>query len=78
VVLCNLSNIDLAMKRRVGTGLMPIIEVHLEAVGLGPTSDFVSATVFLAQFEPVIDVARSGRLTEGKLKRRDIASWPSP
>ena len=43
-------------------GLMGVIEVHLLAVGSGPTLDYVDATAFLAQFEPTIDVALRRRL----------------
>jgi hypothetical protein len=56
VTTCNLANLDTAMMKRVGTGLMPIIEIHLHAVGGGP--DFESATQFLAQFDRLIDIAR--------------------
>jgi hypothetical protein len=62
VTTCNLANLDLAMKRRVGTGLMSVIEIHLLAVGGGPELDFESATEFLAQFEPIIDLARRRKI----------------
>lgn len=57
LTICNLSNLDVAMMR-VGTGLLPIIEIHLYAVGGGPTLDYADATVFLAQFDRLLDVTR--------------------
>ena len=39
-------------------GLMQIIEVHLLAVGGGPTLDFEDAAAFLAGFETVIEKVR--------------------
>lgn len=53
VTLANLSNINAAMRG----GLLPVIEVHLMAVGGGPTLDHRDATDFLAVFQPLIDVA---------------------
>ena len=57
MTMCNLTNLE-AMRG----GLMGVIEVHLLAVGSGPTLDYVDATAFLAQFEPTIDVALRRRL----------------
>jgi len=37
---------------------LDIIEVYLFATGDGPTLDYADATAFLAQFEPLIDLAR--------------------
>ena len=58
VTFCNLANLDAAM----GGGLMQIIEVHLLAVGGGPTLDYADATAFLAEFKPMIDLARRRRI----------------
>jgi hypothetical protein len=57
-MMCNLSNIDAAMRG----GLMDLIEVQLMCVGAGPTLDFEDATAFLAAFQPVIDMALARRL----------------
>ena len=54
ILIANLSNIDAAMKKH-GTGLMPVIEMHLRAVGCGPELDYESAVALLAVFQPVID-----------------------
>ena len=54
VMMSNLSVLDLAMKNRIGTGLLPIIELHLRAVGGGPTHNYENATEFLRMFEPVV------------------------
>jgi hypothetical protein len=62
VTFANLSNIDLALQRRTGTGLMPVVEMHLRAVGGGPTLDYADATAFLAEFKPMIDMAREDQL----------------
>src|SRR6476660_7121272 len=54
VTFCNLSNLNAAMRG----GLLDLIEVHLLAVGGGPTLDFADAAEFLAGFEPLIEKAR--------------------
>jgi hypothetical protein len=59
VTMCNLSNLDTAMRG----GLMQIIEVHLLAVGGGPALDYADATAFLAGFEAVIEKVRRRRLS---------------
>jgi hypothetical protein len=56
--MCNLSNIDAAMRG----GFMSVIEVHLMCVGGGPTLDYADATAFFAKFQPMIDMARKRRL----------------
>jgi hypothetical protein len=61
-ILANIATLDLAMKNRVGSGLMPIIELHLLAVGGGPTLDYESATAFFAQFKPLVDLARKPKI----------------
>jgi hypothetical protein len=53
VTMCNLANIDTAMRR----GILSVIEVQLMCVGAGPTLDFEDATAFLAEFQPLIDMA---------------------
>jgi len=58
VTFCNLSNLNAAMRG----GLLDLIEVHLLAVGGGPTLDFADAAEFLAGFEPLIEKARRRRL----------------
>jgi hypothetical protein len=58
VMMSNLETLDLAKKRRTGGGLMPVIEMHLRAVGCGPSLDYESAAAFLAQFQPLVDMAR--------------------
>jgi hypothetical protein len=55
VVYANLANLNAAMRG----GLLDVIEVHLMAVGGGPTLDFADATAFLAGFQPMIDMARA-------------------
>jgi hypothetical protein len=62
VMMSNLSVLDLAMKNRIGTGLLPIIELHLRAVGGGPTHNYENATEFLRMFEPVVDAVRKRRI----------------
>jgi hypothetical protein len=57
VLMCNLANINAAMRG----GLMMVIEVQLMAVGGGPTLDFENAEAFLAEHQPVIDMARARR-----------------
>jgi hypothetical protein len=42
--------------------LLSVIDVHLLAVGGGPTLDFSDATAFLAEFQPMIDMALRRRL----------------
>ena len=58
VTMCNLANIDAAMRG----GLMGLIEVRLMCVGGGPTLDFQDAAAFLAGFQPMIDMALARRL----------------
>ena len=48
VTMCNLANLNAAMRG----GLLDLIEVHLLAVGGGPTLDYADAAAFLAGFEP--------------------------
>ncbi len=62
VLLCNLANLDTALTRRPGCGLLPIIEVHLAAVGGGPTLDYVNARDFLTVFESLVDLAHRRRV----------------
>ena len=52
----------MASKRRTGSSLISIIELHLRAVGSGPTLDYESAMEFLAQFEPLSATARRRRI----------------
>jgi hypothetical protein len=52
VTFANLSNINTALRGM----LLELIEVHLLAVGGGPTLDHVDAAAFFAQFQPLIDV----------------------
>jgi hypothetical protein len=54
VTLANLANLNVAMRG----GLLEVIEVHLLAVGGGPTLDYPDATAFLAKFQPMIEMAR--------------------
>ena len=58
VTMCNLANLNAAMRG----GLLDLIEVHLLAVGGGPTLDFADAAEFLVGFEPLIEKARRRRL----------------
>ena len=58
VTMCNLANIDTAMRG----GLLEVIEVNLMAVGGGPTLDYADATAFLATFQPAIDMALARQL----------------
>jgi hypothetical protein len=53
VTMCNLANIDTAMRG----GLLDLIELRLMCVGGGPTLDFEDAAAFLAAFQPMIDLA---------------------
>ena len=62
VLFANLSNVDLAMKRRIGSGLSSIIATHLLAVGTGPTLDHADAAEFLSVFQPIIEMARKRRV----------------
>jgi hypothetical protein len=57
ILVANLSNIDAALKRRTGTGLLSLAKVRLMSVGGGPTLYYESAAHFLAAFEPMVDVA---------------------
>jgi len=43
-------------------GLRDVIEVHLLAVGSGPTLDHADAAAFLAAFQPMIGAALKRRL----------------
>jgi hypothetical protein len=58
VTMCNLSNINAAMRG----GLMEVIELRLMCVGAGPTLDFEDATAILAGFETMIEKVRRRRL----------------
>ena len=58
VLFCNLANLNTALRG----GLLDLIDVHLLAVGGGPTLDFADATAFLARFEAVIEQVRKRRL----------------
>ena len=58
VTYANLANINAAMRG----GLLEVIEVHLLAVGGGPTLDFADASAFLARLQPLIDMALKRRL----------------
>ena len=42
--------------------MFDLIDVHLLAVGGGPTLDFAEATAFLARFEAMIEQVRKRRL----------------
>jgi len=55
---CNLSNLNAAMRG----GVLDLVEVHLMAVGAGPTLDYENAAAFLAVFDPMIDKACRRRL----------------
>jgi hypothetical protein len=57
VTFCNLSNVNTAMRG----ALLEVIEVHLLAVGGGPTLDFEDATAFLAEYQPMIDMVMARR-----------------
>ena len=46
----------------VSGALMPIIELHLRAVGWGPELDYAHAATLLATFQPVIDAALKRRI----------------
>jgi len=58
VTMCNLANLDAAMRG----GLLNLIELGLLAVGAGPTLDYADAAAFLAGYETVIEKARRRRL----------------
>ena len=58
VVLANLANINTALRG----ALLDVIEVHLLAVGAGPTLDHADAAGFLAAFQPLIDLVLARRL----------------
>ena len=58
VTMCNLSNLDVALRG----GVLDLIEVRLFAVGAGPTLDYADAAAFLAGFEPLIEKVRRRRL----------------
>ena len=58
VTFCNLANINTAMRG----GLLEVIEVHLFAVGGGPTLDHADAMAFLAAFQLMIDVVLARRV----------------
>ena len=61
----NIANIDEAMMKRTGSGVMRVLELQLRAVGCGPELDYPDAAALLAVFQPVID-------TVLELKRRKI------
>ena len=56
--LSNLANLDAAM----GGAVLSLCEVRLMAVGAGPTLDYPDAVTFLAEFQPMIDMALKRRL----------------
>jgi hypothetical protein len=58
VTYANLANINEAMRG----GLLNVIEVYLLAVGAGPTLDYADAKAFLAEHQPLIDMALKRRL----------------
>jgi hypothetical protein len=58
VMMCNLSNINEAMRG----GLLEVIEVQLMCVGAGPILDYADATAFFATYQPAIDMALRRRL----------------
>jgi hypothetical protein len=63
VVMCNLSNLDLAWRKRLGgMSFMSVIEVYLMCAGGGPTLDYADATTFLALFERMVEQAHRQRL----------------
>jgi hypothetical protein len=62
VTLANLATLDFAMKNRVGSGLMSLVEARLMSVGGGPSLDFESAADFLARFKPLIDTVKRRRI----------------
>ena len=62
IVFANLANVDLALTRRTGCGLMPIIEVHLLAVGTGPTLDHLDAAAFLTPFTDIVEKVRARKI----------------
>ena len=62
VTFANLANLDFALQRRTGTGLMAAVEMRLRAVGTGPSLDHESAAGFFAQFEPLVEMARKRRI----------------
>jgi hypothetical protein len=58
VTMANLATINVAMRG----AFLSVLEVHLMAVGGGPTLDFADATAFLATFQPAIDMALRRRI----------------
>ena len=58
VTMCNLSNLDAALRG----GVLSMIEVQLMCVGAGPTLDYADAVSFLAVFERMIEIARKRML----------------
>jgi hypothetical protein len=58
VTMCNLSNLDAALRG----GVLDLIEVQLMCVGGGPTLDYADAAEFLAAFDPMIEKARKRML----------------
>ena len=55
--MANLATINEAMRG----GLLSVLEVHLMAVGGGPTLDYADATAFLGEFKPAIDMVLARR-----------------
>lgn len=62
VTFANLANIDLAMTKRTGSGVMRVLELQLRVVGAGPELDYPDAASLLAVFQPVIDTALKRRV----------------
>jgi hypothetical protein len=58
VTFANLANLNIATKGMI----MELATVKLLAVGGGPILDYADATSFLAQFQPIIDVALKRRI----------------
>ncbi len=62
VTMCNLANLDMAWRNRMGGGtFMSVVEVYLMGAGGGPTLDYADATAFLAEFEAMIETVRRRR-----------------
>ena len=62
ILLVNLAQLDEALKRRVNTGLMLLIEAALMTVGTGPEADYVDASEFMRTFEPMVELVCKRRI----------------
>lgn len=62
VTFANMANIDAAMVKRTGSGVMRVLELQLRAVGCGPEMDYPDAAALLATFQPVIDAVRKRKI----------------